>query len=157
MEALVKSDNALSFQSMEIFDQLSNYISCNEALSKDLTSYLTTNLNTLLETPEPKQPIPVSYSWSLVDHFWNFWLKDTSEFFLPRPDDYDYSRNFSHGPLWLPLLCCKMGVRPIPLDGADRASVPIKVPEKRRFEAGFLICVLPTCGFPDSTMRRYFI
>jgi hypothetical protein len=50
------------------------------------------NPNSVQATPPPTP---------LLDMFWNFFLNDTPEHFVPRPDDYDFSRNFAHTPYWV--------------------------------------------------------
>ncbi|KAI9362464.1 armadillo-type protein [Zopfochytrium polystomum] len=109
------------------------------------------------ERVELKDLVAALSQETTVDEFWNFFLKDAPENQLVRPDDYNYGRNFIHGPFWISLLLSKLSIAPPPLlvlDSTKRDTVPSTPANKRRFVCGFLLCLLPTCGMTDPLFRR---
>ncbi|KAI8822501.1 armadillo-type protein [Fimicolochytrium jonesii] len=90
-----------------------------------------------------------------VDHFWDFFLGDVVDNQMVDPDDYNYGRNFIHGPFWIALLLTKLAVPPPSIaEGEPRNVMPSTPAGKRRYICGFMLCIIPTCGMPDPKLRR---
>ncbi|KAJ3090469.1 hypothetical protein HK102_003650 [Quaeritorhiza haematococci] len=124
-----------------VFDHLSKQL-------RDAPDFLT-QLEALRDAMDAKSP-------ELVDVFWQFFLADVPDNHLVRPDEYNYSRNFIHAPFWVALLMTKLKVPPPVVslsDNVGRDVMPTTPAGKRRFICGYMLCLLPTCGMPDPSMR----
>ncbi|RKO83110.1 hypothetical protein BDK51DRAFT_30371, partial [Blyttiomyces helicus] len=116
-------------------------------------------LATALAAPIPGSPslatiVQAVGSEASADEFWNFFLADVPENQLVRPDDYPYWKNFVHAPFWVAIVLCKLGVLPPPGDTTARDIMPTTPAGRRRFICGFMLCLLPSCGMPDPTLRK---
>ncbi|KAJ1568770.1 hypothetical protein HK405_014015 [Cladochytrium tenue] len=85
---------------LRAFDELANFLYKNKGDLQDLVSALGQK--------------------TTVEEFWIFFLKDTPENQLVRPDDYDFGRNFIHAPFWIALVLTKLSVGPPPALGGVR-------------------------------------
>jgi hypothetical protein len=90
-----------------------------------------------------------------VDSFWQYFMHKVPENQLVRPEEYDYTRNYVHNPIFSALLFTKFSVPPPPLgDGTRRDQVPTTPMGKRRFLCGLMQTLFPSCGSWEPAVRR---
>ena len=109
----------------------------------------------LLNKLDLRPIIEVVISGAKVDEVWAFYLSGVPENQLVRPEEYNYSRNSIHNPMWASLLYSKFSIPPPPLgEGVRRDTIPSNPIGKRRFICGFMQCLLPTLGNYNPLLRK---
>lgn len=92
-----------------------------------------------------------------IDVFWNFFLEKVPDNQLPRPEEYNFNKNFVHDPIWISLFCTKLSLPPPPFGvdiGVRREQVPNTPLGKLRFTIGFMQCLYPSSGSWNPIIRK---
>ena len=102
LETLSKESTAVSRRRNELFSRLADEIrKIDEAHGEEFSKFL-------LECHRPGK--------AYIDLFWDFFTSGISDHFIPRSDDYDYSRYFAHTPFWIALLANRFNIKPPCID-----------------------------------------
>lgn len=111
----------VDYSRIELYDELASFLRVSK-MRKELVQVCTEEFNitksagsksTLSLNSEMSQ---VMISTCLIDRFWEFFNHGCPLHFLPRPDDYDFSKNFIQTPYWVALFGTKLEIPPPPTE-----------------------------------------